>query len=108
MTFLLSSFGGFLINHLLTKPGSYMNKRLPNISIKIIEFLPSIKINLRNRTIHIHHWLGYTFLLVITITFSIDFLSTLYAKGYFVGSIVQGLTYPDWKNIIKNKSEIKM
>lgn len=103
IVFLLSSLGGFTLNNLVTKPGTRLNKRLPKIRIKFLELSPSLKIRLGKRTIHIHHWLGYSIILVITFTFNTGFLNSMYAQGYLVGSIAQGLTFPDWKSIIKKE-----
>jgi hypothetical protein len=103
---LVSSILGFFLNRLISKPNAKINKHLPNIKIKIFQFCPSIKINIGNRTIHIHHWLSYSFLLVITITFGVGggLLDFLFIKGFFLGGIVQGLTFPDWKKIIYPKN----
>lgn len=100
LIFILSFVSGFILNNLLTKPNAYLNKRIPKVKVKFIQLLPSLKVKFGKRTIHIHHWIGYSIILVITITLKLDLFSTLYARGYFAGSIIQGLTFPDWKKIV--------
>lgn len=103
---IISSILGYFVNLLISKPNAKINKHLPNIKIKIFQFCPSIEINIGQRTFHLHHWLSYSFLLIITITFGVGggFLDFLFIKGFFFGGIIQGLTFPDWKKIIYPKN----
>lgn len=101
---LISSIFGYFLNRLISNHGTKFNKRLPNIKFKMIQLSPSQQINFRNKTIHLHHWVSYSVLLVITITFvSGGLLDILYIKGFFLGGIVQGLTFPDWRKIVYRK-----
>jgi len=95
---------GYIINRSLSKDGSKINKYLPFIKIRFIQFCPSIKINIGKRYIHLHHWLTYSIVLIITLTLNAGVLDTLFSKGLLVGGILQGLTFPDWKTIVVNKT----
>ena len=98
--FFVSLILGYSFNRLATKPNSRVNRNLPTIQIKFIQVFPRVKINFKNNSIHIHHWLTYTIILIITLTLNAGFLDTLYSKGYLVGSVLQGFTFPDWKKIV--------
>jgi len=100
LIFLIFSIIGFFLSYLIAHPNSPLNKHLPKIDLKIIQLSPSVKIILRKRTIHLHHWMYSSILLVITITLGGGILDTLYSKGFLLGGIVQGITFSDWKQII--------
>jgi hypothetical protein len=105
LVLIISSLLGFLLNLLLSKPDTKINKHLPEIKIKIFQFCPSFKISFGKRTFHIHHWMSYSFLLIITITMGVGGLADLlFIKGFCLGGIIQGLTFPDWKKIIYKKN----
>ena len=100
LIFTLSILVGYIFNKSLSKKGSKINRRLPLIKIKFLQFSPNIKIHFKSRSIHIHHWLTYTVVLIITLTTNTVVLDTLFSKGYLIGGILQGLSFPDWKKII--------
>ena len=79
--FLLSSIFGLSLNHIC----------------------PYLEIKLKTKFIRVHHWMAYSILLIITITYSGNILNNVIANGYFIGAIVQGLSFPDWKQIIYKK-----
>lgn len=91
---------GYLFNRSLSKDGHKINKWLPHVKIKFIQLSPNIRINVKNRTIHIHHWITYTIILIITLTFNAGVLDTLISKGFLIGGIIQGLSFPDWKHVV--------
>ena len=68
-----------------------------------MEFLPSLKIRLKNHIIHIHHWIFLSAIFVVLITFTAGFAQLLFFKSFCLGGIIQGITYSDrFKIIIKN------
>lgn len=101
--FILSSITGYFSWKILSHPNSKVNKKLPVIKIKIIQLCPYLQLHIGKNTIHIHHWIFSTILLIISITKVCGFLDSDLSRGFLTGTIFQGLTYPDWKHIIKNK-----
>src|SRR3990170_5112177 len=91
----IQSFGGIAVGywfyHLLTQPLKFKNK-LPKIKIKALEFLPSLKIRLKNRIIHIHHWIFLSAIFVFLLTATTGFAQLLLFKSFCVGGIIQGFT----------------
>jgi hypothetical protein len=101
--FFCSILLGYVINRSLSKDGHRIKKRLPFIKIKFIQFCPNVKIHVGNKYIWVHHWITYSIVLIITLTLNVGVLDTLITKGVLVGGILQGLTFPDWKNVVINK-----
>lgn len=101
--FTLTAFISYLFNKSLSKNGCKINNKLPYIKIRFIQISPNVKILLKNRTIHIHHWLTYTIILVITLTVNFGYLESLFSNGFLIGGIIQGLSFSDWKKIIYPK-----
>ena len=101
--FALSAIAGYLLNRSFFKNGTKINNKLPFLKITFIQFSPHIKIHLRGGYIHIHHWITYTIILIITFTGNFGLLDSLISKGYLIGGILQGLTFPDWKKVIIKK-----
>jgi hypothetical protein len=59
--------------------------------------LKSLKIPIKNKTIHLHHWLiALTALIILAI---IQYNNTL-IDGLLIGIILQGITYKDFLKII--------
>lgn len=104
LLFMISIILGFIFNRSLSKDGSKLNRKLPLIKIRFIQFCPSIKIHIGSRYIHVHHWLTYSIVLIVTLTLNAGVFDTLFSKGLLVGGILQGLTFPDWKTIIVKKT----
>jgi hypothetical protein len=102
--FALSLFLSYLFNNSLSKSGRRINKKLPFITIKFLQLSPNVKIHFKNKSIHLHHWLTYTVILIVTFTFNTGIFESLLSRGYLVGGILQGLSFPDWKKIIAQKN----
>jgi len=103
LAFITGSISGFLFNHLATRNNTRINRKLPYLKLKFLQVSPTIKIHFKNRTIHLHHWLNYTIILIVTLTYSVGVFDSIPSKGFIIGSIIQGFTFPDWKNIIQKK-----
>lgn len=97
---ILSIFGGYLSSKLICTPGSRINRRLPKVKTKNVQILPSVKIIIRGRIIHLHHWFYYTILLCVSIFVSGGILDSWVARSFIVGIIAQGLRFPD-RGIVK-------
>jgi len=104
LLFVISIFLGFIFNLSITKKGSKINRNLPLIKVRFIQFCPSVKIHMRSRYIQIHHWLTYSIVLIVTLTLNAGVFDTLFSKGLLLGGILQGLTFSDWKTIIVKKT----
>jgi hypothetical protein len=98
----LSALFGYTTMKATSHPGSKINKKLPHLKLKNIEFLPSIKITIRGRVIHLHHWFHFTLLLCISIFVTGGILDSWLTRGFLVGGIVQGLRFPD-RNIFQKR-----
>lgn len=100
----LSTFFGYIISRIGSQPNSKIFKKMPVLSFKFIQLTPNIKITIRGRTIWIHHWIYYSIILIITLTYNVGLLDSLIAKGYMTGAILHGLTFPDWRKIVLKKN----
>ena len=57
---LISLLAGFKICDVLTHPDSKIRRKTPTIKIRGFELLPSIRITVRGRFVHFHHWMNLT------------------------------------------------
>lgn len=96
----LSSVAGYAVSHLISNPKSKINKKLPTIKIKGVEFMPSIKISVKGRIIHFHHWFNFTLLLCISVFVTSALLDSWLTRGFLMGGVVQGLRFSD-RSVIK-------
>lgn len=86
---------GFSLFTLTSHPKSPLNRKLPQRKFKRVHITPEIKFELRNRFIHLHHWVIFTSVYVVAATSEKVFLHSDMVQGFMLGSIVQGLTYED-------------
>lgn len=99
----LATFAGFVVYTLLTHP-KYFKKRLPRVKKGKFQILPNLIINIKNYSIHIHHWtwMSLAFVYVNHIAKGIDQL--LYLKFFTIGAILQGFIFKDrFKFFIKQE-----
>jgi hypothetical protein len=92
---------GYYFFKTTSRPGSRINRRIPQKQIKNLEILPSIKIKRRDKAIHLHHWLNFTSLYLYLLTRKRKYLRHQLVNGFILGSIYQGLTYKDRFKIIR-------
>jgi hypothetical protein len=82
-----------------------INKMVPNVKLKYIEFSPIFKLRLRNRIIHLHHWFTLTLVLMFLMYISTGFTQLFLIKSFCVGGAVQGLIYEDrFKFLIREQN----
>lgn len=67
---------------------------LPRFRIWRIEFFPSIRVTIRGKLIHLHHWPSFALILTIVIFLEAGFLSSQAFKGFLAGGIIQGILDP--------------
>jgi len=98
----ISAVMGYLASHIVSYPKSKVNLKLPKIKLKYIEVLPSLRIIIRGRIIHFHHWFNFTVLLCISIFVTSGILDSWITRGFLLGGIAQGLRFSD-RNIFQKK-----
>lgn len=106
--FLVSLFLGYEVAKKSSHPSSKIYRKLPVVKIKFIQLLPNLKIYVRGKIVHLHHWIYMSFLLVFSFYNNNGFFTSPIFKGLLTGSILQGFTFPDWKRIIFNSNEKKL
>lgn len=96
---------GFMLFQLMSHPHSHVHKKIPPKKIKNIHLLPHIKIQTKEKHIHLHHWMNLGSLYITSLVLKKLRKSHLY-HGFMLGSILQGLHYKDRFQIIKKLEEI--
>jgi hypothetical protein len=86
---------GFSLFSLTSHPHSPINKKLPQRKLWRIHITPEVKVLLRNRFFHFHHWLIFAGIYAFIQTTEKAFLHSDIVQGFMIGSIAQGLTYED-------------
>lgn len=100
-TYILSFVAGYLFFLYLSSPKKFKNK-IPKLGLGRVQLFPSFVIKIGKIKFHIHHWIYLSIILFVYI-FSSEktTLSSQIFKGYLVGGIFQGISYPDKLRIIK-------
>jgi len=91
---LISVLAGYNFCNLFTHPNSNIWKNYPRLKIKGLELLPSIRILIKGKIIHFHHWFNLTLLLCVSIFVTGGILDSWITRGALLGGIIQGLTTP--------------
>jgi hypothetical protein len=83
-----------------------VRRKLPAKHYKNLHYLPEIKIEHKDKHYHMHHWaiFGISYLPLLLLRRKMK-LSMLH--GFFIGSIIQGLTYSDRFQFVKPLGEVK-
>lgn len=89
--FLLAAIVGFFIFYVLTSPRSAVHNRLPKFKIWRLQLFPTVRLSISGKIIHLHHWLGFSIILIVSIFIDSGILSYIFTKGVLSGGIVQGL-----------------
>lgn len=85
---------GYLTLKATTHPTSRFRRKLPNIKTRRIQFFPVIRFYLFGRVIHLHHWINFSILLILSIFITGNILDFMVTKGLLLGGIIHGLTLP--------------
>lgn len=104
---LLSAMGlGYLGSRMFSHPSSNLRKKLPNIKTKRVQVFPVIRFNFFGVVIHLHHWIYFSAILIISTFASLGVLDFIVTKGMLIGAIIHGLSLPKKhrKIIYKNHS----
>jgi hypothetical protein len=98
----ISVIAGYKISNLFSHPKSKVWQKMPRLRIKHYELFPNIRITLKGKVIHLHHWFNYSIILCISIFVTGGILDSWITRGLLMGSIVQGLRFPD-RSIIQKR-----
>jgi hypothetical protein len=97
---IISTFSTYKIWSFLTHPNSKVWNKFPRIKNKRVEVFPSIKINIRGRTIHLHHWFNCSLLLCMSVFVSGGILDTWVIRSILLGGIIQGYSIPSARKLV--------
>lgn len=101
--FLTAVIIGYLVFYVLTHPKSFIHGKLPVLKFKRVQLFPIVTVTISGKIIHIHHWVGFSIILVVSIFFDSGVLSLLFTKGILSGGIIQGLFTPKSFKLIYKK-----
>ncbi len=105
LEFLLSITAGYKLAKIFSHPNSKIRKKIPYIKLKFIQISPNIKIHLRGKIIHLHHWIFLSIILILSFKSSFLLFDLPITKGILSGGIIQGFSFPDWKRILIKQSK---
>lgn len=91
----IGGFLGYLFFVLTSHPNSKVHGKLPQKKIKNIQVFPNIKIARKDKEYHLHHWMNLSSLYLFLLFKKRRMLRSKYLNGFFVGGILQGLSYDD-------------
>lgn len=101
LTFLPATFLGYKFFKVVSDDRrSTVAKQRPQIKIWRFQFSPNLRVFVKGRVIHMHHWINLSILLTFTFFLNMGFMDYMFTKGLMVGGILQGLTFPDFKNVV--------
>lgn len=86
---------GFTLFLITSHPKSKVNKKLPSKKIKNFHLLPYMKYVSEKNEYHFHHWMNISLLYALTSLLDKKAARSHYVRGFFLGSILQGLLYKD-------------
>ena len=82
--------------------------KVPGVKVKKFELLPSIRFNLKNRQVHIHHWIPLSVILGFLIYHSDNITNWTVLKSFIAGGAVHGFMYKDrFKIFKKNENQLE-
>lgn len=87
------------------KRGVY--SKVPSVKLhKKFELLPTIRFNLKNREIHIHHWISLSVILGFLLYHSDNISNWTVLKSFMAGGVVHGFLYKDRFKIFKKVESV--
>lgn len=111
LIFIEAAIIGFAAFHLITHDNSSIRRKLPDVKKGPIQIFPTIRLFLNDRTVHFHHWLNFSILLLISIFYiQGGLLDAVFTKGFLVGGIIQGLSMRNTsspRKLIYKHSEVR-
>lgn len=104
LSLLSATLLGYLTFHLTRYPSGKVGKKLPQLKFKAIQISPHIKIYSKGRIIHMHHWLNLSLLILLSLFVTNPWLDSYFTRSFLAGGIIQGLSFPDFRNIVYKQS----
>lgn len=102
---LLGGVFGYTLFWLTSHPTrSPLKRRFPQGKIKNVSYFPNIKISRKEREYWLHHWINLSIIYILLLAKKNRLRKSSLTHGFFLGSIIQGLLYPD-RFHIREKSE---
>lgn len=95
METLIGGVVGFIAFTLTSHPKSPICRKIPQKKFSRFHISPEIKVELKNKFIHFHHWIIFIGIYALILTVEKGFLQQDMFQGFVIGSIAQGLTYED-------------
>lgn len=96
MTALLS----YKICNFVTHPKSKIWHKMPRVKVKRVELLPSLRVIVKGRVVHFHHWFNFSLLLCVSIFVTGGLLDSWITRGFLLGGVIQGLSTPSARKLI--------
>lgn len=88
----ISAASSFILLHITSHPASKFRKNAKLIKIKRLEIYPCLRLHLQTRVIHIHHWVYWSALLIISIPTNFKILDLNSVQAIMLGAFLQGFT----------------
>ncbi len=85
---------GYLTLKATSHPTSRFRRKLPNVKVKRLQIFPVLRVFMFGRVIHLHHWVSFSIILVISSFISFGIFDYMFTKGLLLGGIIQGLRLP--------------
>ena len=85
---------GYLTLRATSHPTSRFRKKMPNVRVKRVQLFPVLRVFMFGRVIHLHHWVSFSIILVISAFISFGIFDYMFTKGLLIGGIIQGLRLP--------------
>lgn len=84
--------------------GYFAARYIAGTKVKTRGRVPSFILNFRRYRLHLHHWLVFSNILVITLILHVFIITPYIFYGFLGGVIAQGLIYyDDWAEIITRR-----
>lgn len=98
---------GYLGSRMFTHPSSRIRKKMPNIKTQRVQVFPVFRFKVFGRVIHLHHWIYFSAILIVSTFASLGVLDFIVTKGILFGAVVHGLTLPKKHRKIIYKGSIE-
>jgi hypothetical protein len=86
---------GYTVSKTMTHQKGKLRKKVPTIKLKWVQVLPHLKINIKSKNIHIHHWLSLPTMYIPLIMSSDLIRAQVFLHAIVLGAVIQGLRYRD-------------
>lgn len=100
METIIGGVTSFLVFHLASHPKSSISKKIPHARIKRVQFLPNLRIEVKNRILHVHHWMLFASIYLFAQAKGSGILQSDLLHGFLIGGILQGLMCRDSLELI--------